>query len=111
MNEVDFSDDLWLFASPWCEERKLEHGGYVEKIALAWVALWNYTVDSTSMKTDDLSGVCNGLFDLPTDEFIEILSKRKAVFFPDDNRLIASYRVAFDEEEFLIFVTFAEPNG
>ena len=40
MNEVDFSDDLWLFASPWCEERKLEHGGYVEKIALAWVALY-----------------------------------------------------------------------
>ena len=110
MNEVDFSDDLWLFASPWCE-RKLEHGGYVEKIALAWVALWNYTVDPTSMKTDDLSGVCKGLFDLPANELVEILSKRKAVFFPDDNRLIASYRVAFDEEEFLIFVTFAEPNG
>ncbi len=110
MNEVDFSDDLWLFSSPWCEQ-KLEHGGYVEKIALAWVALWNYTVNQTSTKTDDLSGVCKGLFDLPVNELIEILSKRMAAFFPDENRLIASYRVAFDEEEFLIFVTFAEPIG
>ena len=83
----------------------------MEKIALAWVSLWNYTVDSTSMKTDDLSGVCKGLFDLPTNELIEILSKRKAVFFPDDNRLIESHRVAFGFEEFSVYVTLAEPNG
>ncbi len=110
MNEVDFSDDLWLFASPWCEQ-KLDHGGYVEEIALAWVALWNYTIDPTSMKTDDLSGVCKGLFDTPDNELTAILSKRKAAFFPDDNRLIESYRVAVGIEDFRIFVTFAEPIG
>ena len=110
MNEVNFSDDLWLFASPWCE-RTLEHGEYVEKIAHAWVALWNHSVDPTSMKIDDLSRICKGLFDIPTIELTAILSKRKAVFFPDDNRLINGYRVTCAAEDFSIFVTFAEPDS
>ncbi|MFV1967423.1 MAG: hypothetical protein ACC628_18495 [Pirellulaceae bacterium] len=110
MKGVDFSETLWLFASPWSEQQ-LEHGDCLSELALAWVALWNYTVDPTSMEIDDLYGVCGGLFDIPTDELIEILSKRMGVFFPDDNRLIKSYRVAFGFEEFSIYVTLAEPNG
>ena len=110
MTEVDFTSDLWLFLSPWCEE-KLKDDGYVDAIALAWVALWNYTIDPTSMKTGEIRRVCKGLFDIPTNELIEILLKRRAVFFPDDNRLIEDYRVAFSVEEFSIRVTFAEPNG
>ncbi len=110
MTEVDFTSDLWLFLSAWCEE-KLEDDGYVDAIALAWVALWNYTIDPTSMKTGEIRRVCKGLFDIPTNELIEILSKRRAVFFPDDNRLIEGYRVAFGVEEFSIRVTFVEPNG
>ena len=110
MTEVDFTSDLWLFLSPWCEE-KLDDARHIDAIALAWVALWNYTVDPTSMEIDDLAAVCEGLFDIPTTELIEILSKRMAVFFPDDNRLIESHRVAFGFEEFSIYVTLAEPNG
>ena len=110
MTEVDFTSALWLFLSPWCEA-KLEDNGYVDKLALAWVALWNYTIDPTSMRTGEIRRVCKGLFDMPTNELIDVLSKRRGVFFPDDNRLIESYRVAFGMEEFKILVTFAEPNG
>lgn len=109
MTEVDFTSDLWLFLSPWCEET-LEDDGCVDAIARAWVALWNYTSDPTSMKMGEIRKVCKDLFDIPTNELIEILLKRRAVFFPDDNRLIESYRVAFDMEEFRMLVTFAEPN-
>jgi len=38
MNEVDFSDTLWLFASPWSEQQ-LEHDDCLSELALAWVAL------------------------------------------------------------------------
>jgi hypothetical protein len=107
MTEVDFTDDLWLFLSPWCEH--LENHRYFDAIACAWVALWNYTIDPTSIRKDDLSGACEGLFDMRTDELIDVLSKRRAVFFPDDNRPIESYRVGFGMEEFRILVTSAEP--
>lgn len=109
MTEVDFTSDLWLFLSPWCEE-KLEDDGYINAIVLAWVALWNYTIDPTSMRTGEIHRVCKGLFDIPTNELIEVLLKRRAVFFPDDNRLVEGYRVAFGMEEFSIRVTFAESN-
>jgi hypothetical protein len=110
MTEVDFTSDLWLFLSPWCEE-KLEDVRYIDAIALAWVALWNYTIDRTSMKEAQIRRICRGLFEIPTDELIDILSKRRAVFFPDDNRLIERYRVVLDEEDFDIFVEFAELNS
>ena len=109
MTEVDFTSDLWLFLSPWCEE-KLEDARHIDAIALAWVALWNYTVDRTSMETGQIRRVCRGLFDIPTNELIDVLSKRKVVFFPDDNRLIEHYRVVFGGEDFTIVVKFAEPN-
>lgn len=110
MREVEFTSDLWLFVSPWCAE-KLDDVRYNLAIARAWVALWNYTVDHTSMKTAQLLSVCRGLFDIPTNELIDVLSKRRVVFFPDDNRLIKSYRVVSSEEDFAIFVEFAEPNS
>ena len=110
MTEVDFTSDLWLFLSPWCEEKQ-EDARYFDAIALAWVTLWNYTIDPTSMKTGEIRRVCRGLFDIPTNELIEILLKRRAVFFPDDNRLIEGYRVIYGIDEFSIFVTFAEPDG
>jgi hypothetical protein len=110
MSEVDFSDALWLFASPWSEQQ-LEHGDCMNELALAWASLWNFTVDPTSMGIDELVGVCESLLDIPTTELIEILSQRMVVFFPDDNRLIESYRVQFDFEEFSIYVKLAEPNG
>ncbi len=110
MNEVDFSETLWLFASPWSEQQ-LDHGDCLDLLALAWVALWNYTVDPTSTELEDLLLVCEGLFDIPTNELIEILSKRMEVFFPDNNRLIESHRVAFGYEEFSIYVTLATPMG
>lgn len=109
MTEVDFTSDLWLFFSPWCEE-KLEDARYIDAIALAWVALWNYTVDRTSVKTGQIRRVCKSLFDIPTNELIDVLSKRRSVFFPDDSRLIERYRVVLGEEDFSIFVEFAEPN-
>ena len=109
MTEVDFTSDLWLFLSPWCEE-KLEGDDYIDAIALAWVALWNYTVDPTSVRTGEIRRVCTGLFDIPTDELIGILTKRRAVFFPDDNRLIENYRVIYGMYEFSILVTFFERN-
>ena len=108
MTEVNFTDDLWLFLSPWCKH--LENHRYFDAIALAWVALWNYTVDRTSMETGQIRRVCKGLFDIPTNELIDVLSKRRAVFFPDDNRLIERYRVVLGEEDFTIFVEFAEPD-
>ena len=64
----------------------LEEHRYFDAIALAWVALWNYTIDCTSATTDQIQWACKGLFDLPTDQLVDILSKRKAAFFPDDNR-------------------------
>ena len=109
MTEVDFTSDLWLFLSPWCEE-KLEDDDYIDAIALAWVALWNYTVDRTSVETSQIRRVCRGLFDIPTNELIDILTKRRAVFFPDDERLIENYRVVHGMDEFSIFVTFAESD-
>ena len=60
MTEVDFTNDLWLFLSPWCEE-KLEDDSYTDAIALAWVALWNYTIDPTSKRRDEIRRVCKGL--------------------------------------------------
>ena len=44
MIEVNLTDDLRLFLSPWCEE-KLKDDDCIDAIALAWVTLWNYTVD------------------------------------------------------------------
>ena len=110
MIDVDFTSDLWLFLSPYCEEAKLEDVRYTEAIALAWVTLWNYTVDPTSVKTSQIQTVCEGLFDMPTDELVDILKKRRTVFFPDDNRLVERYRVISRTDEFSIFVTFTEPN-
>ena len=109
MTEVDFTNDLWLFLSPWCKH--LENHRYFDAIVLAWVELWNYTVDRTTMETSQIQRVCRGLFDIPTDELIDILTKRRAAFFPDDNRLIENYRVIYGIDEFSIFVTFFEPNG
>ena len=110
MTEVDFTSDLWLFLSPWCEEEKLEDVRHSDAIALAWVALWNYTVDRTSVETGQIRKVCRGLFDIPTNELIDVLTKRRAVFFPDDNRLIENYRVIYGIDEFSILVTFFEPS-
>ena len=31
MTEVDFTSDLWLFLSPWCEE-KLEDARYIDAL-------------------------------------------------------------------------------
>ncbi len=45
-----------------------------------------------------------------TNELIDILSKRRAVFFPDDSRLMENYRVVLGDEDFCIFVVFAEPS-
>lgn len=104
---VDFTDKLWLFASPWCDE-KLEDLRHTDAIALAWVALWNYTIDSTSMTENRLCRVCEGVFDIPTNELIDLLIKRRAVFFPDDNRLIERYRLVLGEEDFTILVKFVE---
>ena len=109
MTQVDFTDDLWLFLSPWCKH--LENYRYFDAIALAWVALWNYTIDPTSVKTSQIRRVCRGLFDIPTDELIVILMKRRVAFFPDDSRLIEDYRVTYGIDEFSIFVTLFEPNG
>jgi hypothetical protein len=53
MTEVDFTNDLWLFGSPWCED-KLEDARYFDAIALAWVTLWNYTVDRRSVTTGQI---------------------------------------------------------
>ena len=50
------------------------------------------------------------LFDIPTNELTDILRKRRAVFFPDDNRLIERYRVIIGSEDFTIYVAFAEPS-
>ena len=109
MTGVDFTSDLWLFASPWCEDA-LDDTDSVDAIAHAWVALWNYTIDPTSVKTGQIQRVCKGLFDMPTNELIDILRKRRAAFFPDDNRLIERYRVVRSVDEFSIYVMFAEPD-
>jgi hypothetical protein len=110
MTDVDFTSDLWLFLSPWCAEEKLDDVRYTEAIALAWVTLWNFTIDPTSVKKGQIQRVCKGLFDIPTNELIDILKKRRIVFFPEDNRLIERYRVISRTDEFSIFVTFAEPS-
>ena len=110
MSDVDFTSDLWLFLSPWCDEAKLDDVRYTEAIALAWVMLWNYTIDPTSVKAGQIRRVCKGLFDIPPDDLIDILKKRRVMFFRDDNRLIERYRVITRTDEFSIFVTFSEPN-
>jgi hypothetical protein len=109
MAEVDFTSDLWLFASPWCED-KLDDDRYADDLSHAWVALWNYTMDRTSSTASQIHRLCNDLFEKPSDELVEILTKRRAVFFPDDSRLIEHYRVVSSGEEFTIHVEFAEPN-
>jgi hypothetical protein len=109
MTEVDFTTDLWLFLSPWCEE-KLEDTGHADAIVRAWVTLWNHTADHTSVTVGRVRRVCNGLFDIPIDELIDVLTKRRAVFFPKDNRLIESYRFVPSIEDFAIFVIFTEPS-
>ncbi len=109
MTEVDFTSDLWLFLSPWCEE-KLEIARHADAIARAWVTLWNYTADPTAVAVGRVRRVCDGLFDIPIDELIDVLTKRRAVFFSEDNRLIKSYRVVPDIEDFTIFVMFAGPS-
>jgi hypothetical protein len=53
MIEVDFTSDLWLFASPWCGD-KLDDAHYNAAIARAWVALWNFTIDRNSVKKDKI---------------------------------------------------------
>ena len=108
MRGVDLTDDLWLFLSPW--GKHLEDARYFDAIALAWVLLWNYTVDPTSVPMSRIRRVCKGLFAIPTDELIDVLSKRRMVFFPDDNRLIEGYRVGSTSEGFVINVTFVEPS-
>ncbi|TVS21015.1 MAG: hypothetical protein EA424_01045 [Planctomycetaceae bacterium] len=110
MKVVDFTDELWLFLSPWCDEAKLDDARYTEAIALAWVTLWNYTVDPTSGRTRQIERVCKGLFDIPTNELVDILKKRHLVFCPDDNRMIERYRVISRTDEFNIHVTFAHLN-
>ena len=107
--EVDFTSDLWLFASPWCED-KLDGDRYADDLAHAWVVLWNYTIDRTSSTASQIHKVCNGLFEIPRDKLVEILSKRRAVFFPHDSRLIERYRVVSRVEEFTIYVESAEPS-
>ncbi len=108
MRGVNLTDDLWLFLSPW--GKHLEDARYFDAIALAWVLLWNYTVDRTSVPMSRIRRVSKGLFNIPTNELIEILLKRRAVFFPDDNRLIEGYRVGINSEGFVIYVTFVEPS-
>lgn len=108
MRGVDFTDDLWMLLSPW--GKHLEDARYFDAIALAWVSLWNYTVDRTSVPKSQIQRVCKGLFDMPTNELIDILSKRRMAFFPDDNRLIEGYRVGINSEGFVIHVTFVEPS-
>ena len=108
MTEVDFTDDLWLFLSPWGAH--LEDARYFDAIALAWVSLWNYTVDSTSVPKSQIQRVCNGLFDMPTNELLDVLTKRRRAFFPNDNRLIEGYRVRITSDGFVIYVTFVEPG-
>ena len=110
MTDVDFTNELWLFLSPWCEEAKLDDARYAEAIALAWVALWNYTLDSTSGSMGQIERVCKGLFDIPTEELVDVLKKRRTAFFPDDNRIIERYRVICRTDEFNLYVTFADPN-
>jgi hypothetical protein len=108
MTEVDFTADLWLFLSPWCEE-KLENTGHADAIARAWVTLWNHTAGHQgSGGLGRVRRVCDGLFDIPIDELIDVLTKRRVVFFPEDNRLIESYRVVPGIEDFTIFVMFAD---
>ena len=65
MTDADFTNDLWLFLSPWCEDA-LEDARNFDAIARAWVAVWNYTVDRTSVTTGQIRRVCKGLFDIPT---------------------------------------------
>ncbi len=108
MRGVDLTDDLWLFLSPW--GKHLEDARYFDAIALAWVLLWNCTVDPASVPMSRIRRVCKGLFDIPTNELIDVLSKRRMVFFPDDNRLIEGYRVGITSEAFVIYVTFVEPD-
>ena len=110
MTDVDFTNELWLFLSPWCDEAKLEDARYAEAIALAWVALWNYTIDPTSGNTGQIERVCKGLFDIPTEELVDVLKKRRMAFFPDDSRIIERYRVISRTDEFNLYVTFADPN-
>lgn len=105
---VDFTDDLWLLLSPW--GKHLEDVRYADAIALAWVTLWNYTLDQTSATVGQIQTVCKGLFEIPTNELVDLLLKRRAVFFPDDHRLIDLYRVEWCYGEFRIFVVFVEPN-
>ena len=108
MTTADFTGDLWLFLSPWCEE-KLDDPRYFDAIALAWVALWNYTADPNSIKASRVHRLCRGLFEIPTDELIDILIKRRAVFFPNDKRIIASFGVAVrNEDELAIVVEFKD---
>lgn len=106
MTEVDFTDELWLFASPWCED-KLNDLAYADAIARAWVALWNYTIDPNSVRAGQIRRVCKGLFDIPTTELIDILRKRRAVFFSNDNRFIERYQVICRRDEFSIHATIA----
>jgi hypothetical protein len=79
MAEVDFTADLLLFVSPWCKH--LEEHRYFDAIALAWVALWNYTADPTTVKASLVRRVCRGLFEIPTDELIDVLTKKKSGIF------------------------------
>ena len=108
MSEVDFSDSLWLFASPWSEER-IDRGDRMDDLGAAWVDLWNYSVDPTSIGLEDLRETCRGMIDIPLDELVEILSKRLEAFFPGDNRVITEHRVKYGFDDFYVYVTFAEP--
>jgi hypothetical protein len=105
MAEVDFTNKLWLYGSPWTKH--LEEHRYFDAIAHAWVALWNFTVDDNSATPHQIHRICKGLFDIATDDLIDILSKRRAVFFPDDRRVIEKHRVVPGIENVTIYVTFS----
>ncbi|MHB0958282.1 MAG: hypothetical protein ACYC0X_12450 [Pirellulaceae bacterium] len=106
MAEVDFTNGLWLFGSPWTKH--LERHRYFDANARAWVALWNYTTDDTTATPKQIARICKGLFEIPTDDLVNILLQRRAVDFPKDRRVIEDYRVVPGIDDFTIYVTFAE---
>ena len=106
----DFTSDLWLFISPWYDEGKI-YEQHIETLIFAGIEIWNYCITGDAKTKEEIVNNFNGFFPIPVEELIEILMKRKSVFFADDNRLISDNAVIrWYDGDFQVFVDFYDPN-
>ena len=100
----DFTNTLWFMFSAWhLDDMGIE---YNYAMSDASVLMWNYCVLKDKKSKKEIIDNFQNLFNEPLDDLLDMFVKRKEVFFKDENRIIASYRINCEENSFGAIVKF-----